>query len=346
MYECLYGFTPFACEDRHSTKLKILKHKHTLKFPSVDPPHQPSPEAIDLMKQLLVEKEKRICSRKYELNDFTRKLVNGKSVRFAADKTHHHYQGQFVYADDAEDLKGHAFFRNIKWDAMLSRRPPFVPKVKSWEDTKYFDDDETCSDIESASSDVSDTEHIPRGDMVAPVPSGGAKMEGANCSGAIKTRSKTSQHQHEVQHIIPSAAVKLNAADSHTAVFTPSVDKAPAWEEVKLEDRCAAPGPTKKKREKKRPRDKVLRDPAIGPRALKLRKEGAFMGYEYRRPKTIDDVIKEVLRDADGFSKDSKGVSTTRRFSAISPVGLEGYAHEQRVFVEQGGKMVWMRAID
>ncbi|RMZ80875.1 hypothetical protein DV737_g2756, partial [Chaetothyriales sp. CBS 132003] len=327
-------------EYRHSTKLKILEHVHTLKFPLVDPAHQPSIEAIDLMKRLLTEKEKRICSRKYEVNNFTRKLVGGKSVRFAVDKIHHSYPGQFVYADDAEDLKGHGFFRNIKWDAMLTRRPPFVPKVKSWEDTKYFDDDEqTCSDIESASSDVEDTKHIPRVQMVAPVPSRGGKMEGASGSEAIQPRSKTSQHHHEVQHIIPSAAIKLNGgADSHTAVFTPG-DKTPAWEEVKLENGCAAPSLKKMKREMKRPRDKVLRDPTVGPRALKLRKEGAFVGYEYRRPQAVDDVIKEVLSDADGCSKDSKGSSTARR---LSPVGLDDYAHEQRVFAQHGGKMVWI----
>lgn len=58
MYECLYGYTPFACEDRHNTKLKILKHKHTLTFPECEPARQPTRAALDLMQCLLVEKEK------------------------------------------------------------------------------------------------------------------------------------------------------------------------------------------------------------------------------------------------------------------------------------------------
>jgi serine/threonine protein kinase len=114
MYECLYGYTPFACEDRHNTKLKILKHKHTLRFPECEPAREPSRSALDLMQSLLVEKEKRICSRQYELNDFTKRLVGGQSVRFTADKANKNYSGLFVYADDAQDLKTHPYFRNIR----------------------------------------------------------------------------------------------------------------------------------------------------------------------------------------------------------------------------------------
>ncbi|KAH7402378.1 kinase-like domain-containing protein [Phaeosphaeria sp. MPI-PUGE-AT-0046c] len=40
----------------------------------------------------------------------------------------------------------------------------------------------------------------------------------------------------------------------------------------------------RRKKEKKRPRDKLLRDPQIGRKVLELRKKGAFVGYTYRRP--------------------------------------------------------------
>lgn len=115
MYECLYGmvspqkaqydiklqsrvmcsqrsalgFTPFACEDRQKTKLKILKHKETLHFPNevLEPSNRPSFEALDVMKRMLVEKEYRLCSRRYELNDYTRKTfgvsINSHSMFFA-----------------------------------------------------------------------------------------------------------------------------------------------------------------------------------------------------------------------------------------------------------------------
>lgn len=73
----LTGYTPFACEDRHNTKLRILKHHETLHFP--DPDDQPQPvsaEALNIIKRMLVEKEYRLCTRRYELNDYTKKYYN------------------------------------------------------------------------------------------------------------------------------------------------------------------------------------------------------------------------------------------------------------------------------
>jgi hypothetical protein len=37
------------------------------------------------------------------------------------------------------------------------------------------------------------------------------------------------------------------------------------------------------RKEKKRPRDRLLRDREIAPKVLELRKKGAFLGYTYRR---------------------------------------------------------------
>ena len=42
-------------------------------------------------------------------------------------------------------------------------------------------------------------------------------------------------------------------------------------------------------KERKRPRDKVLRDPEVGRKALELRKKGAFVGYTWRRPRHEND---------------------------------------------------------
>jgi hypothetical protein len=39
------------------------------------------------------------------------------------------------------------------------------------------------------------------------------------------------------------------------------------------------------KKDKKRPRDKILRDPEVGRTVLEIRKKGAFIGYTYRRPR-------------------------------------------------------------
>ena len=291
MYECLYGYTPFACEDRHNTKLKILKHKHTLKFPECEPARQPSMSALDLMQRLLVEKEKRLCCGRYELNDFTKRFVGGQTVKFSADKASKNYQGLFVYPDDAEDIKRHPYFGNIRWETMLERRPPFVPRVKDWEDTKYFDEEQPISDIDSVSSDEEAEEQEMRKIEKA--------VEKLETPPEVDQGSKASQHHHEDQHIIPSTALKLNANEKVLTLKTPDGKPIAALplnttlvQHDAAENVDLAP---KKNKEKKRPRDKILRDPETGKTAVKMREKGAFLGYAYRKPKGVDEIVAEVV---------------------------------------------------
>lgn len=55
----------------------------------------------------------------------------------------------------------------------------------------------------------------------------------------------------------------------------------------------------RRKKEKKRPRDKLLRDPQVGRTVLEIRKKGAFMGYTYRRPRlTLPELEERNVRSA------------------------------------------------
>lgn len=66
----------------------------------------------------------------------------------------------------------------------------------------------------------------------------------------------------------------------------------------------------KPKKEKKRPRDKMLRDAAVGKKVMELRKKAAFFGYTYRRPRPLDlkgdgnSVMHVFAADADGSSSE------------------------------------------
>lgn len=360
MYECLYGFTPFACEDRHQTKLKILQHKKTLTFPEPEVIKAPSIEALDLMIQILVEKERRLCSRQYELNDFTRKIVGGRVVRCAADKAHQNYQGYFVYPGDAEDIKRHAFFREIEWDTVHLRRPPYVPRVKDWEDTKYFDEEEPISDIDTATT-IDECEAVVCAETVNPSP---------NCPGVdpqqpLQLQSQKSQHHHEDQNIVPSMAIKVPRRDC--PVQDPHFPRAENVNDLKnplmpppnvgepivngrlspgttlVETGIQVDGPTEnvtvenikpnaKRKEKKRPRDVILRDPSTGPQALETRKLGAFLGYEYRQPMMAKDIVEQVL---------AEDLTDTRLKSTGQTGDQADYdlIYEKRVFVEAGGQL-------
>lgn len=121
LFECVYGFTPFCREDREHTKAAILEHEAVFDWPT--PPPQPiSYFARDLIYWLLQEPWKRLCSFKYE------NPAPGPP--------------QHVYVNDAESIKRHPFFQGIPWSELSHLTPPFVPKVKSADSTKYFESEE------------------------------------------------------------------------------------------------------------------------------------------------------------------------------------------------------------
>lgn len=124
LFECLYGFTPFAREDRDQTKAAIRNHAAEFRFPT---PRQPiSVYAQDLIYRLLQDKAQRLSHPRYRANDMA--ILAGKSN---PQLTH-------VYSDGASDIKQHSFFTGIPWDYMHQTRPPFIPNVESNESTRYF----------------------------------------------------------------------------------------------------------------------------------------------------------------------------------------------------------------
>ncbi|WEW58047.1 hypothetical protein PRK78_003514 [Emydomyces testavorans] len=247
--KCLYGFTPFASKTRSDTKEKILHHPHTLYFPTERSSDKlVSAEAVDLIFHILQEKEYRLCSRKYMLNDFVHSgRIPGELLDYPADRTLKSYRGYYVYSDDATDIKNHPFFQSTRWDELHYRTPPFVPKVKSWEDTKYFD----CGQVSDARDGSSEASPPDEADISPEAPlnkSGKAQMDGLNTGNKSGGRSK-------------------NGVLGFVSKFQNKSHK--------------------RKREKKRARDKVLRDAQVGKIALDIRKRNAFLGYTYRRPKDV-----------------------------------------------------------
>lgn len=419
LYECLYGYTPFACENRHDTKLKILKHPQTLEFPQFQGAEEISSLAIDLIYQLLQEKERRLCSRKYWLNDYvpipasdgssgstgTRvrvrqppglahgevapgyRLSQGSFLRatlMPADKTSKDYAGHYIYPDDAQDIKIHPFFRGIKWEQMHSKKPPFVPKVRDWEDTKYFDE-ESVSDLESdteAETEEPDVEkgkgkaqentppptnspipdrRTPEGHVAeveairpsAPMDIHAATFElenGKRPAGMFTWQrdiatpmphapnspifpnepysSKTPKARQDLQGktLIPAPSANIHfgdAAHDGSRSYLPSPTPSPhppsppprqnptvtalapeanpnvsknahqdAGADADADADADAKTTTKKpKKEKRRPRDKALRDRDVGKQVLEARKKSAFLGYAWRRPRGVQELV-------------------------------------------------------
>lgn len=115
------------------------------------------------------------------------------------------------------DIKNHPFFHGIPWSELYNVTPPFVPRVKSADSTKYFESEE-----EILGSSVDEV------DWPATPPEGNPMVELDGVHGGKKAVGKA----------------------------------------------------------QKRPRDRLLRDPTIASTVMEVRKQRAFLGYTYRRPKT------------------------------------------------------------
>ena len=227
----------------------------TLIFPDereVDRKEKVSFDAMELVNSLLQEKEHRLCSKKYRLNDYQHsKRTPGQLIARRADPHAQDYQGNYVYPDDATDIKTHAFFRRISWDRLHLTRPPFVPDVSGRDDTKYFDEEEPISDVDDAASqsDLHDASDEETRDAVVDT----ARM----------TQVDGAQGQDDL-------------------LFNPT-----ALGRGGKDGAGVGGGEAGKAKEKKRPRDRVLRDKDVGRNVLEIRKKGAFLGYTYRRPKLV-----------------------------------------------------------
>ncbi|KAJ4345094.1 hypothetical protein N0V95_005941 [Ascochyta clinopodiicola] len=254
LYECLYGCTPFFQENRQMTKARIMTHKRHLKFPneqrfarpSIDrvPLMPVSRNAIELIMRLLDDRQDRLSTKRYRENDW---VLRDKAV--GARRYHNlNTTGHIVFPNDAEDIKSHPFFRNIQWSTLHLTRPPFVPRVHGGQPiTKYFDDE---AEIMSASDHLDSSSYEV------------AQMDGATMVDGVEPLGEED-----------SKPVADPAVQQHSS--SPL-----AYEQI---SQCLKKLKRRKK-DKKRPRDKLLRDPEVGRVVLEIRKKGAFIGYTYRRP--------------------------------------------------------------
>ncbi|KAE8452152.1 hypothetical protein EG329_001619 [Mollisiaceae sp. DMI_Dod_QoI] len=242
LYECLYGHTPFLAEEggRQQTKMNILHHKSTFGFP-----HKPvvSKRCQDLIRSIIQEKDSRLCSRRYK-----------SQGQYSTAHQNQDYAGRYVYPHDAEDIKAHKWFKDIQWDRLHQMVPPFVPNIKSMDDTHYFDEEDPISDFSESHSGTSPT--------------------------AKEIDEALQPFNREIQIIAksyiqrPHDSVRLKKVEKE-------IDSFAMCQEQK--DYLKAFVKHYGQKERKRPRDRLLRDKELAPRVLELRKRGAFLGYSYRK---------------------------------------------------------------
>ncbi|KAL2064994.1 hypothetical protein VTL71DRAFT_4134 [Oculimacula yallundae] len=242
LYECLYGHTPFLADEggRQQTKINILEHKKTFSFP-----HKPivSKRCQDLIRSIIQDKNTRLCSKRYRMKD------HPTSSQHVQD-----YAGRYVFPNDAEEIKAHKWFRDIPWDRLHMMVPPFVPDIKSLDDTHYFDEEEPISDFsESVSGPPPTLDEI---------------------SDALKPFNREIQVLAKGFVERPHDSVRLRKVEREIDGFA-MCDEQKEYLKAFVKHYG--------RKEKKRPRDRLLRDKETAPKVLELRKRGAFLGYTYRR---------------------------------------------------------------
>lgn len=99
LFEMLVGYPPFFSDSASDTCKKILNWKNNLVIPEKT---KISDEAIDLIKRLIIDVDKRLG-----------------------------YHG-------AEDIKKHPFFKKVNWDKILKITPPFIPQVNFFLNIRFL----------------------------------------------------------------------------------------------------------------------------------------------------------------------------------------------------------------
>ncbi|OHT08144.1 putative serine/threonine-protein kinase ndrA [Tritrichomonas foetus] len=98
MFEMLFGYPPFTGKSQQETALRIAHFKKALRYPSRK---DVSPQAVDLMKHLLCEKEQRY---------------------------------------DFEQIISHPFFEFFNFEYPEMNQPPLIPVITKPSDTSHFDE--------------------------------------------------------------------------------------------------------------------------------------------------------------------------------------------------------------
>ncbi|KAI1320106.1 hypothetical protein EDD11_002078 [Mortierella claussenii] len=136
MFEMLYGYPPFISKSRHTTRLKIINWRQTLRFPAKP---RVSREVQDLIEKLICEKEFRLGRSPPAPNTNKRwSTVSPHLMQQQQQMLNQSLNSQGL--GDASEIKNHPWFRDIDWASLRSQQPPFKPALKDPADTRYFDE--------------------------------------------------------------------------------------------------------------------------------------------------------------------------------------------------------------
>ncbi|KAI0164728.1 kinase-like domain-containing protein [Xylariaceae sp. FL1272] len=307
LYECLYGHTPFLSEEggRQQTKRNIVNHMQTFAFP---PRPMVSRRCMDLMASLVCSREVRLSCKKYRYRDMNREHATQNEGIFLFHHRDQDRNGRAVYPYDGEDIKAHKWFRDIRWGQLHMMQPPFVPQIASLEDTHYFDEEEPISDWSESTSEESESVTEPSMEANPLANTMGMETLGTALQPPIgPPQTTTAQRSTLRRNPQKEAAMQAELAGfpRHTRNFLAHFVASPydstrlkrMDREIEAPDLVARMKEFVRKfgrRERKRPRDRLLRDRKTRATVLEVRKQTAFLGYTFHRARS-DDTTPELM---------------------------------------------------
>ncbi|KAI1356847.1 kinase-like protein [Xylaria sp. FL0043] len=264
---------------RQQTKRNIVNHEQMFAFP---PRPVVSRRCMDLIASLVCARENRLSSKRYRSRDTgleqqQHPLMISSPAR-GRGRQPRDGRGRSVYPHDAEDIKAHKWFRDIPWEQLHLITPPFVPRIASVEDTHYFDEEEPISDWSESDSDDDNDE-----DDDDDIAGSEAAMQAQLAAFPRHIRGILAQF---VASPYDSTRLKrmdreinaLAAASSPPTTSTAASGTSVHFQESALAEQMKAFVRAFGRRERKRPRDRLLRDRKTKATVLRVRKETAFLG--------------------------------------------------------------------
>ncbi|KAI1734230.1 kinase-like domain-containing protein [Xylaria scruposa] len=325
LYECLYGHTPFLSEEggRQQTKRNIVNHEQTFAFP---PRPVVSRRCMDLIASLVCTRENRLSSKRYRTtgpaDQVTTSRVKlrprdsrGRSVypHDAEDIKSHKWFRDIPW--DQLHLITPPFVPQIAGIEDTHYFDEEEP-ISDWSDSCSDDDDDTELDGSDLSPPAAALEANPLAACYAPPPPpqhADGIVHNAHPSTAIRrSPQKMAAMQAQLSTFpwharsmlaqfvaLPYDSTRLKRIDreinaliagssSNASTATSSPTQPAVSQATLLADQMKAFVRAFGRRERKRPRDRLLRDRMTKATVLKIRKQTAFLGYTFRRAMDAD----------------------------------------------------------
>lgn len=266
-----------------------------------------STEANNLINALLSARESRLSARKYRDNDVQQRQTSHRTGNNASGNA------DFVFENDAKDIKRHSFFRGVDWENIHQQIPPFIPHIDGDQSiTKYFEDEKDIlgSEGEQSATSVDYSEcylgllnDMPER-VAAALPRlfgchGASSAAAASASAAAMAGAWDADEGNGGREDDGNALVALKWLAEHDSRTLKALWKRqeqrhlhhhgqqhhhPGHAGQQAGQQQHPPPPPPPPYSRKRARDKILRDPRMYRTAMHVRKRYAFMGYTYRRP--------------------------------------------------------------